>query len=168
MWSKTHHRDSHNCNLQMVYGQMCTEYQLFLLLAKFLLLKSETFECPIVAQLTWHLFVDTRTPETKVQTEVTFWVVPLVLSQNQSLNLLNLTLGGSSTSGRRIQGPRSSRIWCTCGPGVSEVGSEFWRTSSLECMGRGVGLREGSWVGKADMVLVGWSQRDWERGTGAA
>lgn len=81
---------------------------------------------------------------------------------------LSPTLGGSSTSGRRIQGPGSSLTWCVCGAGVSEVGSEFWRTSSLEWMGRGVGVREGSWVGKADMVLVGWSHSDWERGTGAA
>ncbi len=82
--------------------------------------------------------------------------------------LFCLTLGGCSISGRRIQGPRSSLIGRDWGAGVSEVGSEFWRTSSLECRGRGVGVGEGSWVGKADMVLVGWSQRDWERGTGAA
>lgn len=38
---------------------------------------------------------------------------------------LNLTLGGSSTSGRRIHGPRSSLMRCACGAGISEVGSEF-------------------------------------------
>lgn len=39
--------------------------------------------------------------------------------------LLDSTLGGSSTSGRRIQGPRSSLVGCVCGAGVSDVGSEF-------------------------------------------
>lgn len=77
-----------------------------------------------------------------------------------------LTLGGVSVSGRTQDGGFG------LGPGPSEVGSEFWRMTAPRAPGAagGVGTAgSGSWeAGKAARFRVGWSCRDWDRGTGAA
>lgn len=77
-----------------------------------------------------------------------------------------LTLGGASGSGRTQAGGFG------LGPGPSEVGSEFWRTTAPRAPGVAVGVGtagSGSWeAGKAARFRVGWSCRDWDRGTGAA
>lgn len=77
-----------------------------------------------------------------------------------------LTLGGASLSGRTQAGGFG------LGPGPSEVGSEFWRTTPPRALGMAVGAGtagSGSCeAGKAARFRVGWSCRDWDRGTGAA
>lgn len=78
-----------------------------------------------------------------------------------------LTLGGASLSGRTQDGGFG------LGPGPSEVGSEFWRMTAPRALGVAVGVGtaagSGSWeAGKAARFRVGWSCRDWDRGTGAA
>lgn len=77
-----------------------------------------------------------------------------------------LTLGGASLSGRTQAGGFG------LGPGPSEVGSEFWRMTAPRALGVAVGVGtagSGSWeAGKAARFRVGWSCRDWDRGTGAA
>lgn len=78
-----------------------------------------------------------------------------------------LTLGGASLSGRTQDGGVG------LGPGPSEVGSEFWRMTAPRALGVAVGVGtaagSGSWeAGKAARFRVGWSCRDWDRGTGAA
>lgn len=77
------------------------------------------------------------------------------------------TLGGASLSGRTQDGGFG------LGPGPSEVGSEFWRMTAPRALGVAVGVGtaagSGSWeAGKAARFRVGWSCRDWDRGTGAA
>ena len=76
------------------------------------------------------------------------------------------TLGGVSVSGRTQDGGFG------LGPGPSEVGSEFWRMTAPRVPGAAVGVGtagSGSWeAGKAARFRVGWSCRDWDRGTGAA
>lgn len=77
-----------------------------------------------------------------------------------------VTLGGASLSGRTQAGGLG------LGPGPSEVGSEFWRMTAPRALGVVVGVvtaGSGSWeAGKAARFRVGWSCRDWDRGTGAA
>ena len=77
-----------------------------------------------------------------------------------------LTFGGASLSGRTQAGGFG------LGPGPSEVGSEFCRMTAPRSLGVAVGAGtagSGSWeAGKAARFRVGWSCRDWERGTGAA
>lgn len=75
-------------------------------------------------------------------------------------------MGGASGSGRTQAGGFG------LGPGPSEVGSEFWRMTAPRALGVAVGVgtagsgsRE---AGKAARFRVGWSCRDWDRGTGAA
>lgn len=52
------------------------------------------------------------------------------------------------------------------------MGSEFWRMTAPRALGVAVGVGtagSGSWeAGKAARFRVGWSCRDWDRGTGAA
>lgn len=79
------------------------------------------------------------------------------------------TLGGASLSGRTQAGVEELEP----GPGgPSEVGSEFWRMTAPRVLGLAAGVGtagSGSWdAGKAARFRVGWSCRDWDRGTGAA
>lgn len=94
------------------------------------------------------------------------FLLPTLSSSSPSFRVV-LTLGGASLSGRTQEGGFG------LGPGPSEVGSEFWRMTAPRALGVAVGVGtaagSGSWeAGKAARFRVGWSCRDWDRGTGAA